>query len=347
MLQRVLTGLYRMFLLLRLMQWRKLFRLYNGQATVVLWIPRKGLMYFFSDGVIWDVATINAFCSANISFKIYYGNKIGSLHNRKIFHTINNRLNLFGFADYTSIYHHLLQQLEAQGNQLYPNLWEVKFWENKAFMYEEFKRLNIPTPVTEIFRVRDDVNTASFAYPFLIKKEHSYSSIGLYLIHSKADWDARVSDEKFRRENQHIIKQDLVNMRSDLRVILIGGKIVHFYWRKNKSAEWMPTSTSYGSVVDFENFPEQWRKHIIDTFESLQIAAGAFDITWQNDDLNTTPLYLEVSPVFQPNPNIKIAANREYADYKKSLSPFNIYNRAFVRLIFELKQKQVIHYFQQ
>jgi hypothetical protein len=92
--------------------------------------------------------------------------------------------------------------------------------------------------------------------------------------------------------------------------------------------------------VDFENFPEHWRQHIIDTFKKLNLTSGAFDITWQNDDLNSVPLYLEVSPVFQPNPKIELNG-KEYAYYKKSFSPFNTYDTKFVQLIFDIKQKQI------
>jgi hypothetical protein len=149
-----------------------------------------------------------------------------------------------------------------------------------------------------------------------------------------------LDSEKYKIENKIIIKQELVNMRKDLRVILVGDEIVHYYWRINKSKDWKPTSTSFGSEVDFDNFPEHWRKHILDTFKKLNLTTGAFDITWQNDDLDSVPLYLEVSPVYQPNPKIELNG-KEYAYYKKSFSPFNAYDRKFVELIFNIKQKQI------
>ena len=123
------------------------------------------------------------------------------------------------------------------------------------------------------------------------------------------------------KENEVLIKQQLINMRKDLRVILVGGEIVHYYWRINLSGEWKPTSTSFGSKVDFGNFPEQWRQHIIDTFKKLELTAGAFDITWEGDDLSQEPLYLEVSPVFQPNPKIEMR-DKSYAYFKKMVNKF-------------------------
>ncbi|WP_264291210.1 hypothetical protein [Aliarcobacter butzleri] len=36
--------------------------------------------------------------------------------------------------------------------------------------------------------------------------------------------------------------------------------------------------------------------------EKFNLDTGAFDIAWNNDDLNTEPYFLEVSPFYQPNP---------------------------------------------
>ena len=112
--------------------------------------------------------------------------------------------------------------------------------------------------------------------------------------------------------------QQLLNMRRDLRVTIVGKNIVHFYWRINNADEWKPTSTGHGSSVDFVNFPEKWREFIIEQFLKFKIVSGAFDIAWENDDLSTTPLILEVSPTYQVNP---VTTNSDhlqaYGKYKK------------------------------
>ena len=72
--------------------------------------------------------------------------------------------------------------------------------------------------------------------------------------------------------NKKLILQRLLNMRRDLRVILVGNEIILHYWRINLSDEWKPTSTGFGSQVDFENFPENWRSWIIDSFNKLKIS---------------------------------------------------------------------------
>jgi len=125
-----------------------------------------------------------------------------------------------------------------------------------------------------------------------------------------------------------------------LRVILVGAEVILFYWRINNAKEWRPTSASFGSDVDFVFFPEQWREHIVDTFLKLNLSTGAFDITWHNDDLATEPVYLEVSPVYEPNPKIELKG-KPYASYKKKFSPFNEYYEKYVEVVFEIKFKQI------
>ena len=338
MIFRIIKGLTKLFIILYRINWLKLARLYNRKAPVILWVPRKGIKYFFGNAFVWDTATVNAFIKNNISFRIFYSNKIGKLHNKTIFHTVNRSLNIFGFANQTHIYQHVLYCLQTQGNMLYPTLEEVNFWENKVYMHRKFEDLNIREPFTELYNTDKKIDTSSFVYPFLVKAEHSASSQGLYKISTLQEFEHLISSDKFKMENEVLIKQQLINMRKDLRVILVGGEIVHYYWRINLSGEWKPTSTSFGSKVDFGNFPEQWRQHIIDTFKKLELTAGAFDITWEGDDLSQEPLYLEVSPVFQPNPKIEMR-DKSYAYFKKKLSPFNEYDRNFIDLVFAIKDK--------
>jgi hypothetical protein len=339
MVIKLIKGIIRLWLIVLKINWFKLIRLYSKDADTLLWVPRKSLLYLVGDAIIWDFATLNAFAQSGKKFRIFYGNKIGKSVNKVIYHTINRNVNEFKFRNYTAIYEHLTMQLERQGNTLIPSSREVRFWENKGYMHSEFERLQVSEPKTKLIPLAEfDIN-CNLDFPYLIKTEHSCSAAGVFKISSKEILENLLNDKDFRIENETVIKQELINMRKDLRVILVGNEIVHFYWRVNKSAEWKPTSTSYGSDVDFVFFPENWRSHIIETFQKLGLASGAFDITWRNDDLDGVPFYLEVSPVYQPNPRIDLRG-KPYASYKKGLSPFNEYDNNFVDLIFIIKQKQ-------
>jgi glutathione synthase/RimK-type ligase-like ATP-grasp enzyme len=340
---KILKRLARLIRIVTIINWSRIWRAYNSRAVIIVWIPSGSLKYFGSDAFIWDMATLAGIQGEGMEFKIVYGKKIGKYYNKKIFFSLSNSYNIYGFDNYTSILHHITNQLELQGNHIYPKSSETIFWENKAYMHKAFDAAKVNEPKTVIYDNFDDFLASEMNFPFLIKAEHSCSSEGLYEISSWADIADLVSDEKFVRENKNIIVQELINMRKDLRVILVDNDIVFHYWRINLQEQWKPTSTSYGSKVDFDSFPEQWRWHIIKTFKSLNLTTGAFDITWENDDLNTEPIYLEVSPFYQPNPKMD-CRNKAYAFYKQHFNVLNSWDRKYVDLVFNIKQKQVTAY---
>ncbi|EDM38338.1 hypothetical protein PBAL39_01947 [Pedobacter sp. BAL39] len=325
------------------LSWLKLWRAYRRNARVVLWIPEKSFRYLCSDAFVWDAATIAGLLDAGVSFRIVAGLNIGHCHHKAIFYTISNRYNVFGFDDYTDVLQHITNRLEAQGNMVFPKNSEAVFWENKAHMHHLFRSAKVHEPRTTIFKGFEALLSADLTFPFLIKAEHSCSSEGLYKIDSWSDLADLVSNDQFVMENKNIIVQELINMRKDLRVILVKEDIVLHYWRINTAEEWKPTSTSYGSKVDFDFFPEQWRAHIIDTFKSLKLTTGAFDITWANDDLATEPIYLEVSPFYQPNPPM-VLKEKAYAFYKQNFSFRNSWDVKYVDVVFSIKSKQVKAY---
>ena len=143
----------------------------------------------------------------------------------------------------------------------------------------------------------------------------------MFLINSSENFETLKSK---LTEGKVFIFQKLINMRKDLRVIIIGNEIVLHYWRLNNEKEWKPTSTSFGSSVDFISFPENHRLKIINDFKKLEILSGAFDICWENDDVNSDPIYLEVSSFYQANPDpsrfdYNIPYGKTYSDWKKTI----------------------------
>ncbi|WP_129714883.1 RimK family alpha-L-glutamate ligase [Pedobacter sp. SYP-B3415] len=340
---KILKRCWRIAAIIRLIDWRGFFKHHHTDARILLWIPKMSLKYFGSDALIWDMATLAALIRQKKPFKIVTGRKIGRYHRKKIFFSLSLTYNIYGFANHTAVLEHIATQLERQGNRIFPSKHELSFWENKARMHEAFRAAGVHEPLSQICTNPVALLADHPPFPFLIKSEHSCASQGLYKIESTEQLINLVKDKQFMRENKTVIVQELINMRRDLRVILVGNEVVSHYWRINLAKEWKPTATSKGSRVDFDNFPEKWRQHIQDTFASLKLTTGAFDITWQNDDLDTLPLYLEVSPFYQPNPRMK-ACQKPYSNYKTGLQLKKSWDVAYVRLVFAIKEKQVAQY---
>ncbi len=318
----------------------------NEEVDVYLWLPRFGWRYYINDKIIKDYAKINALSNCGIKFKIVKRNNIGKIAGKTIHLNYSALYNkTYQFNDYTKQLQFLVQQLEDQGNKVFPSSNEIFFWENKGYMHKKFKKYNISEPETVLCQSFENVKDLKWNYPFLIKEEHSSASVGVHKIESINDLDFHEKKSTFK-PNEYIIVQKLINMRKDLRVIIVGNEIVHFYWRINNQKEWRPTSTGRGSSVDFDFFPEQWRSFLINEFSKLNIPTGAFDVAWENDDLSSIPLILEVSPTYQLNPKITNKKHLEnYGHFKQSpfFGRYNYINQ-YIEQTYGVMEKIILQY---
>ncbi|MBI1222785.1 MAG: hypothetical protein GC180_09305 [Bacteroidetes bacterium] len=341
-MKKLIKKLFRLWALLTLSS-RKRF----ANADVVIWKPNRGWRYWFSDTAVNDFAWEKALVEMDIPYTVFKGEDIGRLKNCTIIMSYDRGyLNRQKFANYSKNLCFIIEQLKEQGNKVIPELNEALFWENKTHMSNEFRRLNISTPQTQSFHTIEEIDLEALEYPCLLKEVHSASAKGVHKVNNKEELLSLLNDDYLKR-NDAILIQELLNMRRDLRVILTGNEIVHHYWRINLADEWKPTSTGHGSKVDFVSFPENWRAFILQEFRKLKMVTGAFDIAWQNDDLSTKPLILEVSPNYQLNPVVsKDKYLTHYGEYKKSLElNKNSYDYQYILQTFRLYPKIAEFYF--
>jgi glutathione synthase/RimK-type ligase-like ATP-grasp enzyme len=310
----------------------------------VVWLKVWGPGFFFYDEFINFLSLVNALSNHNINFNILLGYGVGRLTHKKVYFNYSRSIDPFDFVSYSQILHFVSRQLEEQGCQVYPKSNEILYWENKGFMTQKFLELNVSIPKTILIEKDTVLEQIDLDYPFLVKEIHSFSSLGLHKINEPDDLRGFIQKHAYFSKNKYLIAQELIDMRRDLRVILVGNEIVHYYWRINPSGEWKPTSTSFGSEVDFGNFPEHWRSFIISEFKKLNLTTGAFDIAWRNDDLTTTPLILEISPSYQPNPAVDLARlGYSYGEYKKKFSFRNSYTHRYIDIVFSITHKQIAY----
>jgi glutathione synthase/RimK-type ligase-like ATP-grasp enzyme len=341
----LLTLLIKLIFTLKECGWPK----FRKKSEYLIFTPDFFSLYFFSsDNFQRAFATYKALKGKGLDVAFYTTKDIGKVTNRKIFIFPSSRLNEFSFINYASHIHFLITELESQGNIVFPRLNEMKYWENKIFMHKEFERLGIHSPNTQIVNeegLYSLLDKDAFK-PFLIKEPHSCSGKGVFQVLNKSSLGEIVSSIDIRLK--FYLKQDLLNIKRDLRVILVDDEIIWHYWRINTSNEWKPTSTGNGGEVDFDFFPENWRIWILSEFKKLNMVTGAFDIAWENDDLSTEPFILEVSPFYQPNPKPAKTKNKKYyGRWKNSIRLSDNYQIAFVKLIITIQIKIVNSYLSQ
>lgn len=327
--------------------WVRFLKLNNKNSDNVIWLyqnyPKGWFKYFLGGYFVYDLSLVYSFIKQNKSFSLVFGRLPLYKQPKKIFYSLSHRFNLNDEADYTKPLLEKVEALEQAGHTLHLSSAEAKYWENKIYMHRQFDLLQINQPKTTF--VTNDINYSynqtDYIFPLLIKEAHSCHSQGIYKVNSYEELTKKIAE--CRSNNVHdFLLQNLVNMRKDMRVIFIGDEIVLHYWRINLKNEWKPTSTSHGSMVDFNFFPEQWRSTLIDYFKRLKISTGAFDVTFENDDTNNQPIILEVSPGYMPNPKpTGKQATIPYYEYKKKLFVKNAYYKAMIDIVYELKNKEI------
>jgi len=286
-------------------------------APHIIWIPK---MQWAGGSIVKSMAMFSALSDLGVKIKIFSGKDIGRFYNKNIYLYLNNKYNIHGFSNYTFILKSIVSQLEKQNNKVYPSSNDIAYWENKVFMYRQFKKKNIPHPKTKIISINDE--KINFKYPYLIKEDHSCGGKGVHKINNETELKELINGKDFQKNNRNFIVQELIDIRKDLRLTIVQDKVLGCYWRINTSKEWQKTSTKFGfTKISFENIPSFIFDNLLSITKSLDLKMAAYDIVFKDDDVNNEFQILEVSPVHASNPKI----NNDYylknpGSFKKKLS---------------------------
>jgi len=243
------------------------FKFYNSRSDNIVWIKTSPLKhpinYLLINDLLLDCAIIEALVNNKINYRVVVGSSIGRISNKNIFYSISKNCNPYNLINYSESLMHIVKQLSNQGNSMFPELDEVRYWENKGYMHRQFERLNIPHPKTKIIDKNYQIDLfKDLKYPVLIKEIHSAGSKGVHKIDDIIGLE-KILKDLFSKGFSEIIIQNLVNMRRDLRVVILKDEVISYYWRINSSDEWKPTATSFGNSTKFGEFPEKWRSEFI------------------------------------------------------------------------------------
>ena len=318
----------------------------NSNNVVIVYpnIPQRILQYFYSDAFVSDLALISAVVEHKKDFRLKIGMRnMKDVVSSSVFFNMGNRFNRFEFRNYNRAIIQFIEQLKSQNNNVYPNIAEVQWWENKAYMHRRFDELGIRTPDSYILNLHEEPEIR-FEFPVLLKEIHSCGARGIYKVDNREEFLKTASDPDIIQRNEFLIVQKLIRIDRDLRVVLVDGEILFHHWRQNEeisTEDFTPTTYSKGKQGDFGNFPEQWREYTIDSFRKTGLAAGAFDMAWEDNDYSNPPYIFEISPSFFPNPEPPESISKPYGDYKHGLTWSNPWEKHYVKQLFRVKHRLV------
>ncbi len=171
-------------------------------------------------------------------------------------HTLGVRPNFSDYSDreaalirdaqtiyYPSTYY--VDMLHAMGKRTFPSAHTYHFVQDKIKQSTLFQLLKVPAPRTRFFygRHKREKIRRHFDFPFVAKVARgSALGRGVFLIRNHADLDAYC-------ENSGVAYiQEYLRVDRDIRVVVIGDKARHAYWRVGSPGEFRNNVEQGGSI---------------------------------------------------------------------------------------------------
>jgi len=214
--------------------------------------------------------------------------------------------------------------LERQGNRPFCSSAETMFWENKAHMHRAFDAAGVPAPRTHTLTAESWRDFPFDFEPVLVKQEHSAGSAGVRYFPTAGAAREYVAAYAFRPTESLLVQELVSGATRDLRLTMVGDRMIELatYWRtKSKEAlrspTWTSTATTYNSTVEHADIPPAAVSTAARVLEQLGIRTAGIDLMWVDDDVSREPLFLELSPYYQPNaPKPERYADLTYKQFK-------------------------------
>lgn len=150
---------------------------------------------------------------------------------------------------------------DAAGINIFPSYHTYKFSQDKIKQTSMFNLLNIPHPRTRVFYGKEQKKKINeyFAYPYIAKiARGSAMGRGVFLIKNRQELDAYLA-----LEGPAYI-QEYLPIDRDLRIVVIGKRLVHAYWRIAPAGEFK-SNVAAGAGISFDKIPEESLKLALHT----------------------------------------------------------------------------------
>jgi ribosomal protein S6--L-glutamate ligase len=141
---------------------------------------------------------------------------------------------------------------DTMGKKTFPSYHTYKFVQDKIKQSAMFALLDIPHPRTRVYYGKRQKSriTDHFGYPFIAKVPRgSAMGRGVFLIRNSRDLD------RYMERPHPAYIQEYQRIDRDIRVVVIGNRIVHAYWRLNPPHEFR-SNVALGGKILLDTVPE-------------------------------------------------------------------------------------------
>ena len=157
----------------------------------------------------------------------------------------------------------IIRQLERLGVYSCNSSSTIEIVKDKLQMHQLFAQSNLPTPITILakFPMDIEVTKKEIGFPIIIKNVTGSEGSGIYLCESESKFTDLMELIYTNNEKANIILQEYVQKSrgKDLRVFVLGGKVIGCMKRVSKSGGFKANFSRGGTVEAFKLTPEiEW-----------------------------------------------------------------------------------------
>jgi ribosomal protein S6--L-glutamate ligase len=141
---------------------------------------------------------------------------------------------------------------DAMGKPIFPSYHTYKCVQDKIKQTALFYLLDIPHPFTRVFYGKRRLEKIIRVFPFpMIAKIPRGSAMGrgVFLVHNEEELSA------YLRLSPVAYIQEYLALDRDMRVVVVGDRVVHAYWRLAAQGEYR-SNVAVGGTISLEKVPE-------------------------------------------------------------------------------------------
>ena len=167
--------------------------------------------------------------------------------------------------------------LHAAGKSIFPSMASYHHLGDKVRQLALFRFLDVPMPRTRLFmgpaEKRTEAIVSHFSFPFIAKiPVGSGLGQGVFLIKTRGDLN------KYIELNQGVSYiQEYILMEMDLRVVIVGRRVVHAYWKRSQTGNFRTNVAQGGSVI-LDNIPSEALDFALKIASASSIDYAGFDL---------------------------------------------------------------------
>lgn len=194
------------------------------------------------------------------------------------------------------------------------NLTSTGYAINKKFDYFEFSKNKLPIPKTYFFRSIENLDKfldreGEALFPLVMKPINAGQGMHVRLVHSREEIYEKIANE-FENKLKVIMFQEFIDYVADLRVFVLGGKVIGCMRRIPAEGDWRANFSLGGTVEKYEATSEIVELALA-AANSVNLELGGIDILVLKDgsilllEANRTPGVEGISEAMNDNISLK------------------------------------------